>query len=88
MSQPRKRRVTLRELHERTGTLIREATAAGYSVVVTDRGRPLATIVPYDADADRHRFVDRELSGPFAALQRKRVTTDSTVGISEDRDRE
>ena len=82
------RRVTLRELHERTGTLIREATAAGYSVVVTDHGRPLATITPYEPDADRLRFRERRLSTSFAALQRKLVANDSAADVSDDRDGE
>lgn len=81
------RRISLRELHERTGSLIREASAAGYSVVVTDRGQPIATITPYEPDADRRRFAERELTPAFAAFQRKSVAGDATTEVSEDRDR-
>ena len=85
MSPPR--RISLRELHERTGSLIREASAAGYSVVVTDRGQPIATIMPYQVDTDRKRFADRELLPAFAALQRRAVTGNATLDVSDDRDR-
>jgi prevent-host-death family protein len=79
------RRISLRELHERTGSLIREASAAGYSVVVTDRGQPIATITPYAPDAERRAFRERQLSPAFTALQRKRALGDSTLDVSEDR---
>ncbi len=72
------RRISLRELHQRTGSLIREASAAGYAVVVTDRGRPIATITPYAADTERQRFRKRLLSPAFEALQRKQLAGDST----------
>lgn len=79
------RRISLRELHERTGALIREASAAGYTVVVTDRGQPIATIVPYVPDAERRQFRNRQVSPAFAALQRKRFLGDSTLDVSDDR---
>ena len=44
------RRISIRELHERTGTLVREAAAARHVVVVTDRGRPVAWLVPLPPD--------------------------------------
>jgi prevent-host-death family protein len=49
------KRVTLRGLHEWTGAVVREA-AAGFEVVVTDRGRPIATIVPFEPRSARVRF--------------------------------
>jgi prevent-host-death family protein len=81
------KRISLRELHERTGTLIREASTAGYTVVVTDRGKPLATITPYSDDVERRRFRDREMSSAFRALQRREPDGDSTHDVSDDRDR-
>ena len=81
------KRISLRELHEKTGMLIREASASGYSVVVTDRGKPLATITPYTADVERRTFRERELSPAFAALQRRRASGDSTTDVSDDRNR-
>ena len=85
MTSPK--RISLRELHERTGSLVREAAAGGYAVVVTDRGRPVATIVPYAEHDERRRFRDRALSPAFAAIQKRRIKGDSSLGISEDRDR-
>ncbi len=81
------KRVSLRELHENTGSLVREAVLLG-GMVITDRGEPIARIEP------ETRFVDR----PF---QRRRVLpafqelldagalrggTDSTQIVREDRD--
>jgi prevent-host-death family protein len=80
------RRISIRELHERTGTLVREAAAARYVVVVTDRGRPVATLAPY-VERDGHRtFRDRVLLPEFAAFKR-RIAGDSSVGIADDRSR-
>ena len=81
------RRISLRELHEHTGSLVREAAAAGYSVVITDRGRPLATLAPYAERDERRVFADRELSPEFAAVQARLLSGDSADGISDDRDR-
>ena len=80
------RRISLRELHERTGSLIREAAAAGYSVVVTDRGQPVATITPFHAESERRRFAERTLLPAFAALQKRTLNGDSSLGVSADRD--
>ena len=73
-------------MHERTGSLVREAAAGGYAVVVTDRGRPVATLAPYVEPDERRRFRDRVLLPEFAALTRV-VDGDSSAGISEDRER-
>ncbi len=80
------RRISIRELHERTGTLVREAAAAGYAVVVTDRGRPVATLAPYVERDARRTFRERVLLPQFAALKR-RIAGDSSVGIADDRSR-
>lgn len=77
--------VSIRALHEQTGALVREA-AAGYSVIVTDRGRPVATLVPYTPDADRVTFATRPLLPAFARLQERLVEGDSTEDVSADRD--
>jgi prevent-host-death family protein len=79
------RRVSLRELHEQTGHLVREA-AAGYTVVVTDRGRPIATIVPYDSVHPRATFATRELLPEFAELDQHHFASDATADVSADRD--
>ena len=66
---------------------MREAALAGYSVVITDRGRPLATIAPYVDLDERRSFRDRELSPEFAAVQKRSISGDSADGISDDRER-
>ena len=80
------RRVSIRELHARTGALVREAATAGHAVVVTDRGRPVATLAPYVERDERRSFRDRLLLSEFVALQR-RIEGDVSIGISEDRSR-
>lgn len=80
------KKVSLRELHEQTGVVVREA-AAGYSVVITDRGRPIATITPYAPTAERRSFAERRLSKAFMRVQQRHVTSDATAAISADRDR-
>jgi prevent-host-death family protein len=79
------KRVSLRDLHEKTGTVIREAAVAGYAVVVTDRGKPLVTITPYDEGVERRRFSERALSPAFVRMQEKQIAGDSTNDVSEDR---
>ncbi len=80
------RRISIRELHQRTGALVREAASVGYGVVVTDRGRPVATLTSYVERDQRRSFRNRVLLPEFAALTRNTVS-DSAVGISDDRDR-
>ena len=80
------RRISIRELHERTGALVREAAAARDVVVVTDRGRPVATLAPYVERDGRRTFRERVLLPEFAALKR-RIIGDSAVGIADDRSR-
>jgi prevent-host-death family protein len=77
-------KVSIRDLHLHTGELVRRA-AAGGSVVVTDRGRPVASLVPYEPTEDGTPFSARRLLPEFAALSRS--PGDTTAIISEDRDR-
>ena len=77
--------VSIRALHEQTGALVREA-AAGYEVVVTDRGRPIATLVPFAPAENRVTFASRPLLPAFARLQERQVGGDSTEAVSADRD--
>ena len=80
------RRISIRELHEHTGTRVREAAAAGYAVVVTDRGRPVATLAPYVERDARRTFRERVPLPEFAAFKR-RIVGDASVGIADDRSR-
>jgi antitoxin (DNA-binding transcriptional repressor) of toxin-antitoxin stability system len=79
--------ITIRELHERTGQWVRGAQRHG-EIVVTDRGHVVAKIVPQAAQA-AHPFSKRKLLPGFAKLEasgKLRGGTDSTIGISEDRE--
>ncbi len=80
--------VTIRELHTRTGQLVREAARHG-AIRVTDRGRTVAKIVP-EREPDRvPYFARRRMSPAFKRLDesgRTGLGTDSTVAISEDRE--
>ena len=78
-------KVSIRELHFRTGEWVRRASAEG-PVVVTDRGRPVATLVPYEPTLEGTPFSARRLLPDFAALSGS--PGDTTAIISEDRERE
>ena len=77
-------RISIRDLHLRTGEWVRRA-AAGGSVVVTDRGRPVATLAPYVQMNDGTKFADRRILPEFEAL--RPVAGDATADVSKDRDR-
>ncbi len=78
------KRISIRELHLSTGDWIRRTAAEG-RIVVTDRGRPVASLVPYELEETGTKFSSRRLLPEFASLAR--VASDSTVDVSEDRDR-
>lgn len=77
-------KVSIRDLHLRTGEWVRRA-AAGSALVVTDRGRPVASLVPYEPSHAGCGFRSRRLLPEFAALPFS--AGDVTQYISEDRDR-
>jgi prevent-host-death family protein len=80
--------VTIRELHTRTGKLVREAAHHG-EIRVTDRGRTVAKIVPEREPGVVPYFGRRKMSPAFKRLDESGKTglgTDSTVAISEDRE--
>jgi prevent-host-death family protein len=80
--------VTIRELHTRTGELVREAAHHG-EIRVTDRGRTVAKIVPEREPGEVPYFARRKMSPAFRRLDESGKTglgTDSTVAISEDRE--
>ena len=81
------RRISIRELHDETGKWVREAARVD-ELVVTERGRPIATIVPYREPPKGNPFRERKLRSGYAALLgRLRGGTDSARIVSEDRDR-
>ena len=72
------RTISIRELHLKTGRWVRHA-ASGGPIVVTDRGRRVAALHPFDASATSRPLPNRE-----AAIQkRSKVPVDSAVYQSE-----
>jgi prevent-host-death family protein len=82
--------VTIRELHARTGELVRQASRDG-EIRVTDSGRIVAKIlpeaeppqIPYFA---RRRYVSAKIKKLIETGRLGRGGTDSTAAISEDRE--
>ena len=82
--------VTIRELHSRTGELVRQASRHG-EIRVTDNGRVVAKIlpeaeptkVPYFA---RRKYISPEVKRLIETGQLGSGGNDSTIGISEDRE--
>jgi prevent-host-death family protein len=80
--------VTIRELHAKTGELVREASRHGH-ILVTDNGRTIAKIVPETNETAAPYFASRKPSTAFAKLDASGKTgrgTDVTQSISEDRE--
>jgi prevent-host-death family protein len=80
--------VTIRELHARTGELVRQAARHG-EIRVTDSGRIVAKILPEGEPAQVPYFARRKLSPAFRRLDESGKTgrgTDSTIAISEGRE--
>lgn len=75
--------ISIRELHQETGDWVRKAASG--TIVVTERGRPIADIVPH-VPAAKHSgrsFVEREAwikSMPF-------IPVDSATVVDEIRER-
>ena len=82
------KRVSIRELHARTGALVREARRLG-GLIVTERGTAVARIEPVDSRAPVNPFRERRLLPRYARLLRSGKLgrgTESTRIVSEDRD--
>lgn len=80
--------VSIRELHAKTGELVRDATRHGH-ILVTDNGRAIAKIIPETNDAGVPYFARRNVSTAFSKLDASGKTgggADVTRFISEDRD--
>ena len=76
--------ITIRDLHMKTGDWVRKAAHSG-NIVVMDRRRPVAKLVPFTAEDEGKSFADRPLVKGFSALPKSRH--DSTRYLSEDRER-
>jgi prevent-host-death family protein len=82
--------VTIRELHSRTGALVREASRHG-EIRVTDNGRVVAKILPEAEPAQvpyfaRRRYITPGMKKLIESGRLGPGGTDSTIGISEDRE--
>ena len=80
--------MTIRELHAKTGQLVRDALRHGH-ILVTDNGRTIAKIVPETTESEVPYFAHRKSSKAFAKLDASGQTgngTDATQLISEDRE--
>ena len=68
----------------KTGEWVRRA-ARGEGVVITERGRPVASLVPFHEHSASRSFRERLVLPEFEALPV--VSGDATADVSEDRDR-
>jgi prevent-host-death family protein len=69
--------ISIRELHLKTGRWVRHAASRG-PIVVTDRGRRIAALQPFDASV-----TGRPLPREAAIRKRSKVPVDSAVFQSE-----
>ena len=76
--------ITIRQLHDETGRWVRRAAALG-ELHVTERGKPVAKLVPATATHDTPYFSRRKLRPAFKAAKLS-GGADSTAGISLERD--
>ena len=80
------KRVSIRELHEKTGEWVRLAETHE-QIIITDRGRPVASLAPFRQLAKRNRFSARKILPAYGKLRGKLSGgTESSALISEDRD--
>jgi antitoxin (DNA-binding transcriptional repressor) of toxin-antitoxin stability system len=82
------KRITIRELHARTGRLIRLAAEHG-EILVTDHGKAVAKILPHVEEKTTPYFSRRKQTPAFrklAASDKLQTSRDTTQLISEDRE--
>ena len=77
-------RIGIRDLHLKIGEWVRRA-ALSAGVVITDRGRPIASLIPVRPDDLSTPFSGRRLLPEFDALPA--IPGESARSVSEDRDR-
>lgn len=77
--------ISIRELHLKTGEWVRQASQH-QKVVITERGAPVATLIPFEPTHATTRFAARKLLPGFAKLPAL-GRHDSTKLISASRDR-
>ena len=77
-------RIGIRDLHLKTGGRARRGTR-GEGVVVTERGRPAASRIPFPEGVQGRSFRERIVLSEFDALPP--AAGDSTADVSDDRNR-
>lgn len=78
------KRINLRDLHIKTGEWVRRV-ARGEGIIITERGRPVASLIPFNEGNLGRSFRERQMLPEFDALPE--ISGDATTYISEDRDR-
>ena len=76
--------ISIRDLHLKTGQWVR-SVGLERKIIITERGEPIATLVPFESPHRGTPFLKRKLVRGFATLPA--IEHDSTPGISIDRDR-
>jgi prevent-host-death family protein len=77
-------KITIRDLHMKTGEWVRKAAEAG-AVIVSDHGRPVAKLVGFTAKDQETLFGQRPLVKGFSTM--RRVNHDSSRYLAQDRSR-
>ncbi|MDD2710309.1 MAG: hypothetical protein PHV34_20185 [Verrucomicrobiae bacterium] len=79
--------ITIRDLHQKTGKWVRLSAEQG-EIHISDRGHPIAKIVPCSAPRPTPYFRQRKLIPAFQQLVKTRTErggSDGTQVISDDR---
>ena len=76
------RRAAIREVRQNLSALLDEVRK-GEEVIITDRGRPVTTLCPYDPSKLGNPLPDRRKK----IRKRSKIAIDSAVYVSEMRDR-
>jgi antitoxin (DNA-binding transcriptional repressor) of toxin-antitoxin stability system len=61
------KRISIRDLHQNTGEWVRKAAQSG-DIVVMDRRRPVAKLVPFTSENEGVPFAERPLVKGFSKL--------------------
>jgi prevent-host-death family protein len=78
--------ISIRELHQRTGTWVRRAAELG-SITVTERGRPVARLAAVEERPRQNPFLRRKLRPGYKRLMGTLVGgTDTVAIVSEGRE--
>ena len=76
--------IKIRDLHIKTAEWVRRASR-GEGIIITERGRPVASLIPFCEDGLGISFRERQMLHEFDALPE--VPGDASAYLSEDRDR-